>query len=107
VHELGCDQPKTTKELLDVTTRHAFGEEAVWAVFMQGSGKVNLGSDQGAPSKAADNGAKKGARSDKRGLKQRPQWVTVAMKVITIRMPTTPMRSSLVLSSMILKHQAR
>jgi hypothetical protein len=29
VHELGRDQPKTTKEMLDIATRRAFGEEAV------------------------------------------------------------------------------
>jgi hypothetical protein len=40
VHELGRDQPKTTKELLDITTRHASGEEAVRAVFIQGDGKA-------------------------------------------------------------------
>jgi hypothetical protein len=26
VHELSCDQSKTTKDLLDIATRHAFGE---------------------------------------------------------------------------------
>jgi hypothetical protein len=34
MHELGCDQPKTTKELLDIATRHASGEEAIRAVFV-------------------------------------------------------------------------
>jgi hypothetical protein len=34
VHKLSCDQPKTMKELLDIATRHASGEEAVGAVFM-------------------------------------------------------------------------
>jgi hypothetical protein len=29
VHELSREQPKTTKELLDIATRHASGEEAV------------------------------------------------------------------------------
>jgi hypothetical protein len=33
-HELDRDQPKTTKELLHITTRHASGEEAVGAVFI-------------------------------------------------------------------------
>jgi hypothetical protein len=43
VHELGRDQPKTTKELLDIATRHASGEEAVGAVFVQSTGKVAPG----------------------------------------------------------------
>jgi hypothetical protein len=34
VHELGRDQPKTKKELLDNATRHASGEEAVGAIFV-------------------------------------------------------------------------
>jgi hypothetical protein len=43
VHELDRDQPKTTKELLDIATQHAFSEEAVKAVFVQGDRKVVLG----------------------------------------------------------------
>jgi hypothetical protein len=34
VHELGCDQLKTSKELLDITIRHASGEEAVGATLV-------------------------------------------------------------------------
>ena len=33
VHRLGRKGPRTTKELLDITTNHASGEEAVGAVF--------------------------------------------------------------------------
>ncbi len=40
VHELSCDQPKTTKELLNITTRHASDEEALRAVFIQGDRKA-------------------------------------------------------------------
>jgi hypothetical protein len=40
VHELGHEQPKTTKELLDIVTQHAFGEEAVGAAFILGNAKV-------------------------------------------------------------------
>jgi hypothetical protein len=29
VHELNREQPKTTKELLDIATQHAYSEEAV------------------------------------------------------------------------------
>jgi hypothetical protein len=34
VHELGRNQPKTMKELLDFATRHASGEVAVGAFFV-------------------------------------------------------------------------
>jgi hypothetical protein len=34
VHVLIRDQPKTTKELLDIATRHASVEEAVGAAFV-------------------------------------------------------------------------
>jgi hypothetical protein len=34
VHVLICDQPKTTKELLDIATRHASVEEAVGDAFV-------------------------------------------------------------------------
>jgi hypothetical protein len=34
VHELERDQPKTMKELLNIATRHTFGEEVVGAVFI-------------------------------------------------------------------------
>jgi hypothetical protein len=47
VHELDRDQPKTTKELVDITTRHASGEEAVRAIFVQGDGKVAPSSSRG------------------------------------------------------------
>jgi hypothetical protein len=40
VHGLGRDQPKTTKELLNITTRHASDEEALRAVFIQGDRKA-------------------------------------------------------------------
>jgi hypothetical protein len=34
VHELGRDQPKTIKELLNIATRHASGDEAVGGIFL-------------------------------------------------------------------------
>jgi hypothetical protein len=40
VHELSRDQLKTTKELLDIATQHAFGEYVVEAVFIQSDGKM-------------------------------------------------------------------
>jgi hypothetical protein len=34
VHELSHDQPNTTRELLDIATRHASGEEVVGDAFI-------------------------------------------------------------------------
>jgi hypothetical protein len=42
VHEFGHEQLKIIKELLDIATRHAFGEEAVGAIFIQGGSKAVL-----------------------------------------------------------------
>jgi len=36
IHKLGYLKPRTTHDLLDVATNHAFGEEAVGAVFSGG-----------------------------------------------------------------------
>jgi hypothetical protein len=33
VHKLGRKHPRTTKELLDIATSHALGEEVVGAIF--------------------------------------------------------------------------
>jgi hypothetical protein len=40
VHELDRGHPNTTKEMLDIATRQAFGEEAVGADFILGNGKM-------------------------------------------------------------------
>jgi hypothetical protein len=40
VHKLGRKGPRTTKELLDITTSHAAGEEAIGAIFDRSKGKV-------------------------------------------------------------------
>jgi hypothetical protein len=75
VHELGREQPKTTKELLNIATRHASGKEAVMAVFVQNGGKAATGSGRGASTIAADKGTKRSTKSDKRGPRQRTQLV--------------------------------
>jgi hypothetical protein len=64
VHELGHEQPKTTKELLNIATRHASGKEAV---FVQNSEKAATGSGRGASITAADKGTKGSTMSEKRG----------------------------------------
>jgi hypothetical protein len=43
IHELGWDQLSTTKELVDITTRHASGEEVVGSAFILGNSKAAAG----------------------------------------------------------------
>jgi hypothetical protein len=40
VHKLGRKCPRTTRELLDIATSHALGEEAVGAIFDRSHGKA-------------------------------------------------------------------
>jgi hypothetical protein len=47
VHKLGCDQPKTTKELLDITIQYPSGEEAIGVIFILGDGKTILDAGRG------------------------------------------------------------
>jgi hypothetical protein len=72
VHELGCEQPKTTKELLDIITWHTFGEEAVRAAFILGNAKAVISGGWATPSKATTKGVKKGTKGGKKGQKRRP-----------------------------------
>jgi len=45
VHKLGRKGPQTTKELLDIATSHASGEEAVGAIFNRPKGKAKQDKD--------------------------------------------------------------
>jgi hypothetical protein len=67
VHKCSREQPKTTKELLDITTRHASSEEAVGVVFIQSSGKAALNGGRGASNTATDKGTKRASRAITRG----------------------------------------
>jgi hypothetical protein len=61
VHELNHDQLKTMKEMLEITTWHASGKEAVRAVFVQGDGKMAPTHSRGAPPKSIGKGTKRSA----------------------------------------------
>jgi hypothetical protein len=65
VHKVGHEQPKTTKELLDMVTRHALGEEAVGAAFTL----VNVGTAANigwaAPVKTTIKSTRKGVKTGK------------------------------------------
>jgi hypothetical protein len=47
VNELGLNQPKTPKELLDITKQHTFGEDEVGPIFVLGDGTMVLSDNQG------------------------------------------------------------
>jgi hypothetical protein len=51
VHELSHEQPKTTKELLDIATRHASGEEAIEAAFTLANAGTTTDSGRATPDK--------------------------------------------------------
>jgi hypothetical protein len=72
VHELGHDQPKTTKVILDIATWHTSSEEAVEAIFVQGDGKMTPDGSRGAPPNAASKGTKRRAKGSKKGAKAVP-----------------------------------
>jgi hypothetical protein len=67
VYELGHDQPSTTKELLDIATRHASSKEAVGAAFILGNVKAGGGGSHATPPKATNEGSKKGANDGRKG----------------------------------------
>ena len=62
VHKLGHKGPRTTKELLDIATSHASGEEAVGAIFDRLDGKARR--DEGASNHFAKRKNKKQWRED-------------------------------------------
>ena len=66
VHKLGRKGPRTTKELLDIATSHASGEEAVGAIFDRSDGKARRdeGTSEGASNRFAKRKNKKQQRND-------------------------------------------
>ena len=61
VHKLGCKGPRTTKELLDIATSHALGEEAVGAIFdrLEGKARRDEGVGEGTSNRSAKRKNKK------------------------------------------------
>jgi hypothetical protein len=60
VYKFGRRRPRTTKELLDIATSHASGEEAVGVIFDRARGKAKLDEDV---SEGASNCSKNKKRS--------------------------------------------
>jgi hypothetical protein len=74
VYELSCEKPKTTKELLDIATRYASGEEAVKATFTLVYSGMATGGGRAAPTNTTIRSTKKGTK----GGKKRKSIVRVA-----------------------------
>jgi hypothetical protein len=94
VHDLDHNQSNTTKELLDIATRHTSSEEAVKVVFILGNGETIPSANRATPFKANGKGTKKGAKGGKRG-KSDTSGGPLSLLVVTmmIRTRTALMRS--------------
>jgi hypothetical protein len=64
IHKLGHKRPRTTKELLDITTSHASGDEAVRAIFDRSRCKAKRDEDA---SEGTSNRSKKRKGKQRRG----------------------------------------
>ena len=71
VHKLGRKGPRTTKQLLDITTSHALGDEVVGAIFDRFDGKARW--DEGAGEGASNRSAKR-----KNKKQRRDDWLVAA-----------------------------
>jgi hypothetical protein len=77
VPELSREQPKTIKELRDITTRHASSEEAVGAAFVLGNVGAATNGGQFMPTKAIIKSTRKGTKGSKKGQKCWPRRVAI------------------------------
>ena len=66
VHKLGRKGPRTTKELLDIATSHASGEEAVGAIFdhLEGKARRDEGAGEGTSNRSTKRKNKKQRSED-------------------------------------------
>ena len=66
VHKLGRKGPQTTKELLDIATSHASGEEAFEAIFdrLEGKARWDEGAGKGTSNRSAKRKNNKQRRED-------------------------------------------
>jgi hypothetical protein len=77
VHELGHEQLRTTKFLLEIATQHASSEEAVGAAFILGNAEAAAKGGRATPTKATIKGSRNGAKGGKKGQKWWPHHVAI------------------------------
>jgi hypothetical protein len=75
VHELDNEQPKTTKELCNIATRHASGEEVVGSTFTLVNTGTTVGGGQAIPTNVTVRSTKMGAKGRKKGQKHRSHYL--------------------------------
>jgi hypothetical protein len=72
VHELDCEQPRTTKELIDIATQHTSGEVAVGATFTLVNAGTTASGGRAAVIKTTVKRTKKSAKGGEKGQKCQP-----------------------------------
>jgi hypothetical protein len=77
VHALDREEPKTTKELLNIATWHTSSKEVVGPAFLLGNADITTNGGRAAPTKTTIKRARKGTKGSKKGLKQWPYHVTI------------------------------
>jgi hypothetical protein len=77
VDELNREQPKTTKELLDIGTRHTSSDEAVGTAFVLGNAEAATNGGRATTTKATIMGARKGNNGGRKGKNWQLRRVTI------------------------------
>jgi hypothetical protein len=77
VQELCFKQPKTIKELLNITTSHASSEEVVGAAFILANARTAASDGRATLAKATIKSTRKGAKGGKKGQKHRPHCIAI------------------------------
>ena len=89
VHELGCKTPTSTSQLLDIATNFASGEEAVGAIFSDGTAKGKQKAEATEASGSRDPKKNKKGRKGKQGQSDN-NLVATADRKNPNRAPTSP-----------------
>jgi hypothetical protein len=77
VHELSHEQPKTTKELLNIATQQTSGKEVVGAAFILSNVEATANGGRAVPTKATAMGTRKGAKGGKKGQKRQCHHIAI------------------------------
>jgi hypothetical protein len=85
VHELGREQIKTTKALVNIAPRHTSGEEAVGATFTSVEAGMAVIDSQTTSPKIAARGTRKGSEGRKKGQECYPRHLTARVSNGSVR----------------------
>jgi len=90
VHKIGCKNPRSAKELLDIATRHASGDDAVGAIFTGSTDKGKAKRDEEAAGGSSSRPAKKNKKDVKGKRKGGGELVAAAEKKQGPKAPAPP-----------------